>query len=427
MNKLLLYAAILCCCTACLPTNVLIYENQGEGTGPCEPSIFINPANPKNIVAGSVLDFYHVSTDGGQSWTTQQLRSEAHGVYGDPVVAADANGNFYFLHLADPDHRGWSSPRLLESIVIQRSEDGGQSWNEGAAIGTNPPKDQDKEWVAIHPKTQELYVTWTEFDRYRGNTPDCHSRILFSKSSDKGDNWTQPLTLSQLEGNCLDDNFTTEGAVPVVSSNGDLFVAWAFDEKIFFDKSTDGGKSWMEQDQVIAQQTGGWNIDIPGLGRSNGMPVTGIDNSNSPYKGNLYVCWSDTRNGKDDPDIFLIHSSDKGQTWSTPLRVNQDKTKTYQFFPWMSIDPVTGFVYIVFYDRSRHKDNQTDVVVAVSKNGGKSFKQKRISKEAFTPPGPAVFFGDYNNISAFNGRVRPIWTSYRNGKLSVWTALLGKK
>ena len=75
----------------------------------------------------------------------------------------------------------------------------------------------------------------------------------------------------------------------------------------------------------------------------------------------------------------------------------------------------------------RHKDNQTDVVVTVSKKGGKSLKQKRISKEAFPPTGPAVLNGDYNNISAFNGRVRPIWTSYRNGKLSVWTALLGKK
>jgi prepilin-type processing-associated H-X9-DG protein len=35
-----------------------------------------------------------------------------------------------------------------------------------------------------------------------------------------------------------------------------------------------------------------------------------------------------------------------------------------------------------------------------------------------------VFFGDYNNITAVDGHVRPIWTREVDGVLSVWTALL---
>ena len=35
-----------------------------------------------------------------------------------------------------------------------------------------------------------------------------------------------------------------------------------------------------------------------------------------------------------------------------------------------------------------------------------------------------VFFGDYNNITAVDGHVRPIWTHEEGGILSVWTALL---
>ena len=39
-------------------------------------------------------------------------------------------------------------------------------------------------------------------------------------------------------------------------------------------------------------------------------------------------------------------------------------------------------------------------------------------------PDPKQFFGDYNNISAYDGVVRPIWTRNDKGILSVWTAIL---
>jgi len=48
----------------------------------------------------------------------------------------------------------------------------------------------------------------------------------------------------------------------------------------------------------------------------------------------------------------------------------------------------------------------------------------KISEKPFTPTNNGVFFGDYNNISAYNGRVRPIWTQLDDRTLSVWTALI---
>lgn len=393
------------------------------GYGPCEPSICINPANPDEIVAGSVLDFYHYSEDGGKTWKTRQL-SSYWGVYGDPCIVADRKGTFYYLHLADPEGTQWQSKRLLESIIIQRSDDQGKSWNDGAPIGINPPKQQDKEWAAIHPENDEVYVTWTQFDKYGSYSSTCKSQILFSKSSDRGASWSKPVTLSELPGNCIDDDNTVEGAVPAVGPEGNIYVAWGNNEKIFFDKSIDGGNTWQQADGMVASQPGGWDIVIPGLGRCNGMPVTATDQSDGKHKGNVYVCWADARNGKDNTDIFISSSSDQGETWNTPLKVNTDKTQSHQFFPWMSVDPVTGKIYIVFYDRSKTGDWSTEVVLASSKDGGKTFSNKTISEEAFKPPGKHIFFGDYNNISAYNGVVRPIWTSFKNGKLSIWTALI---
>ncbi|NTW33031.1 MAG: T9SS type A sorting domain-containing protein, partial [Bacteroidetes bacterium] len=36
-------------------------------------------------------------------------------------------------------------------------------------------------------------------------------------------------------------------------------------------------------------------------------------------------------------------------------------------------------------------------------------------------PDKDIFFGDYTNISAYNGIIRPIWTRLNNGQLSIWT------
>jgi hypothetical protein len=404
--------------------NIKIDEGNAFSTGICEPSIAINPKNNQNIVAGSVLDNVYYTFDSGESWTKLHLKSEM-GVYGDPCIVADNEGNFYYLHLANPEGKAYVSSKFLNQMVIHKSTDGGISWDTGTGIGKNEPKQQDKEWAAIHPETGQIYVSWTEFDKYGSSKPEHKSRIRFSTSKDGAKTFSEAISISDIEGNALDDDATTEGAVPAVDRYGNVYVAWSVYNKIYFDKSTDGGKSWNE-DQVIAEQHNGWTQDIPGIGRCNGMPVTMVDNSNSPNKGTIYINWTDQRNGNDNTDVFIIKSKDQGKTWSKVTKVNQDNTQTHQFFTWMSVDPVTGYIYIIYYDRSKYTDSQTDVVLSISKDGGETFTSKTISESPFTPI-TTIFFGDYNNISAYNGLVYPIWTRYENGKLSVWTALIDLK
>ena len=205
--------------------------------GPCEPSICIDPTNPNNIVAGSVLNYVHTSNDGGFTWNTKELKSE-FGVWGDPSIVADNNGDFYYFHLSDPDGTNWKSKRILDRIVMQKSTNKGTTWSPGTSIGLNKPKQQDKQWAAINPKTNDLYVTWTEFDKYSSTDDKDKSRILFSKSTNKGDSWSKPLAISTHEGDCKDDDYTTEGSVPV-SDGENIYTSWSFDKKIWFNKSSD--------------------------------------------------------------------------------------------------------------------------------------------------------------------------------------------
>lgn len=393
--------------------------------GPCEPTIAISPANPSVIVAGSVLDRVYASQDGGKSWTKSKLES-TYGVYGDPCIVVDSSGYFYYFHLADPTDEGRQGAKWLDRMVCQRSEDQGKTWNNGSFTGLNGHKQQDKEWAAIDPASQNIYMTWTEFDKYGSEDPLDSSSILFSKSDDLGETWTRPVRINRQAGNCLDDDGTTEGAVPAVGPEGQVYVSWSLNQKIYFNRSLDMGNTWRSQDIEVSDQPGGWEIEIPGVGRANGMPITGCDLSSGPYQGNIYVNWADQRNGDDNTDIWISSSQDQGNSWTSPVRINNDTTRTHQFFTWMAVDPVTGYVYVVFYDRRNYKDTSTDVYIAWSKDGGKTFANERISKSSFRPVSN-VFFGDYNNISAYDGSVRPIWTRLDGTELSVWTALIDIK
>jgi hypothetical protein len=209
----------------------------------------------------------------------------------------------------------------------------------------------------------------------------------------------------------------------VVGVDGNYSVVWSHDSKIYLDKSTDRGKTWMTEDKVIASQPGGWSLDIPGIDRCNGMPVIKSDHSRSKYRGNLYVSWADQRSGANDTDIWCMSSSDGGKMWSQPARVNNDPAGKHQFFSAMDVDQATGIIYFVFYDRRAYDTNYTDVWMAYSTDGGKTFENIKISEKPFLPE-PTVFFGDYNDISAINGIIRPIWTEQEGVRLKVKTAII---
>lgn len=425
MKSRKIVANVLCLLSLSLPAagqfvNIKLDEQVAPGDYVCEPSIAINPKNPKNIVAASVLDNVYYTKDGGVTWQKSKLKSP-YGVYGDPAVIADRKGNFYYFHLSDPTHgTGGYDSEKLDRIVVQESTDGGETWSEGHFIGHNPPKDQDKEWPAVDDKGN-LYVTWTQFDKYGDTSPECQSNIMFSMSRN-GKKWSQPVKISQLPGDCIDSDNTTEGAVPAVVDNR-VFVVWSNRGKIYMDRSFDGGEMWLSNDIVIADQPGGWDMHIPGHNRCNGMPVLMVNSGKSRLRGNLYIVWADQRNGSHDTDIWMIRSANFGDNWTSPQRINDDGPGKHQYLPWMAVDQVTGYIYIVFYDRRNYDDNQTDVYLAYSTDGGFKFKNVKISEKPFTPT-EGTFFGDYTNIAAHNNIITPIWTRMDEGKTSVWTAVI---
>ncbi|MDW8301214.1 MAG: sialidase family protein [Bacteroidia bacterium] len=386
-----------------------------------ELSIVVNPANPDYWTGGAQVPLYYFTTpDNGKTWKYNRIRNRNINVLGDPALTADKEGNVYMVYIG-----GWKDSGIFCQVSTDKGLTfPGKSTDVLAHKGLVPFEDKAYPCADLtdNPQTQNnIYIAWTQFSRYRGlkewdemykGTKDS-SIILFARSTDRGKTFSKPIRLDTKAGSAADDDHTNEGAMPAVGPNGEVYVSWACDENIYFVKSLDAGQTFTKP-IVATNIVGGWNITIPGLDRSNGMPVIGCDIApNSRYRGTIYINWVDTRNGIDNTDVFIVKSTDGGKTWSKPIRVNQDKTRSYQFLTWMSVDPITGYIYCVFYDRSRTKGNATEVILAVSRDGGETWTNEFISEKPFTPY-ETDFFGDYIGISAYAGRVRPFWMHWEN-------------
>ncbi|MGE5499036.1 MAG: T9SS type A sorting domain-containing protein, partial [Syntrophothermus sp.] len=341
-----------------------------------------------------------------------------YGVSGDPVILAGADGKFFYFHLVNN----------LSRVVCHKRNSIGEAWTQETFTGVNGTKQNDKDWGAITLKNNYLYLTWAQFDKHGSSNPLDSSVIQLSRSTDAGASWSLPVNISNRKANAMAGNYSNHAPMPAVGPGSEVYVTWMGPEGLMFDRSTDDGLTWLNKDINVTPYHIDWlTFNVPGVQRTPGFPVIACDLSGGRFNGNIYISWADQRSGSGNTDVWMCRSADGGLNWSAAIRVNQmdENQGTHQFFPWLTIDQVTGFLYIVYYDRSGYKDNRTDVTMASSQDGGTTFSYTRISATPFIST-QADFIGDYIGISAYNKMIRPVWTRVDNGSHSLWTAIIGQ-
>jgi hypothetical protein len=356
-----------------------------------------------------VTNWSYTTHDGGKTWTAVAAHNPGGRPQGDDAVVFGADGTAFHSYISFDGIRVERPERAFSGIFVRSTKDG-MNWDAPVPvvdhINTAIPF-EDKPWIGVDrsttsPHRGNVYVAWTRFDVYGSENPAHRSRIMFSRSRDAARTFSVPLEISDESGNAIDSDDTVEGIVPATGPGGEVYVTWAGPKGLYFDKSTDGGWTF-GKDTVITDTPGGWDLPVHGLERHNGMPVTAVDLSSGPNRGTIYVNWIDERRG--DPDVFVMSSKDHGRTWTAATRANDDARGHVQMFTWMAVDPVDGSVNLVFHDRRNQSESTTGVTLARSVDGGKTFVNFPLPVPAFACCTKSAFFGDYNGIDAYGGRV----------------------
>ena len=433
-----------------------IVDNMDPGDVQNESSIAVNPKNPKNLIASSVdyRDFsstwVYVSHDGGKTWNNINLSKPdpEWRTTNDPSVAFDPDGNAYLVY-------GGSSNREIingvlageNAVFIAKSTDEGYTWKAHTPIIIHTGQQtldstfEDKYYISVDnvptsPNYKHLYVPWK-----RVTPRDSATQIVLSKSTDGGATWSFPVEVSdRLPGSSEDTTFGQSFPLASTGPNGEVYVVWnhGIEHGVGFARSFDGGASFVDRKIIQNYEIFGTTTNIgtqmapvfrhtvKGKVRAETYPTIVTDTTDNGRKGTIYVCYA----GGSIPDIFFTKSTDQGDTWTTPIRVNQDETND-QFWSWMSLDPMTGDLAIMYFSSARDPENiLVECWVAYSSDGGETWTERPAAEYSGdlrnNPFQRSVFAGDYSGCAFYDGMIYPSWVDMRSGDMDndVYTAII---
>ncbi len=400
-----------------------------ENSTQSENSIFVNPNDNNNLLNSNnstpnpvsgiygANDFY--SFDGGETWDGE-LGGAGGDNSGDPATAISRDGRWYVGYISS------------NGQGVSYSDDEGVTWTKVTVATGSGLLDKNHLWIdnsTSSPHEGNLYDAWTPFGGSNVN------QIELCYSDSDGESWSSPVSIS----NAVNAGSHNQGVNLSTGPNGEVYAVWSIydswpsdETALGFAKSLDGGETWEPAVRIISNLRGIRTSETSKNMRVNSFPSMDVDISNGSRRGTIYVVWANIGepgvNSGPDIDVYMIKSTDEGENWSDPIRVNQDPTGTgaEHYFPWIACDPETGALSVIYYDDRNVSATQCETYVSNSMDGGQTWEDMKVSDVAFTPspiPGLAGgYFGDYLGITARGGMVYPCWTDNRTGTAMTYVS-----
>lgn len=449
-------------------TVVPVGSQSGCQSAQNETTIATNPANPKNLVAGTndyrifnaregrndASGWAYTTFDGGSTWTDVQLphltfQTGATGALsdmdsaGDPAITFGPHNTVYYANIAFSRLNGGSA------ITMSVSHDGGLTFGEptiialdGADADGNPIDTtifNDKEWVGADPRNGTVYVSWTRFS-------DTESPIMVSRSTDYGTTFGPAVRVAPSVGTFAGGiTGFDQGSIPQVANDGTLYIAYEASvcatlncngandhDAIVVATSKNRGATFKNKEVSL-------DFDFPPNEDVGDSTLTGLNFRINSYPqmtydrvtGKLWITWADDRNGtyngftsvKTNGDNFVV-SSTNGRHWSAAITVG---TAQDEVFP--AIAAVGGNVAVTSY--TRHWDpSGINLDYAMWTGRNQSVGSGAIQRVTTASEDPNVqfvgiglvsgdtlqgeFIGDYTAVAMGpDFKVHPSWTDFR--------------
>jgi hypothetical protein len=437
-----------------------------------EPWIEVNPTDDDNIVGFYQQDRYSnggakgnvaaVSNDGGLSWTHVAVPNDTRCTGGsferssDPWISFSPDGTLHAMSLVtDPDV---GAEFGANGMTYNRSTDGGLTWEPAIRLITDPAgrRLNDKNSITADPNDSDfVYAVWDRVQVSQGsiNNPEnvvgrgFKGPIYFARTTNGGDSWEPARKIYETGAN--KQTIGNQIVVEPESEGGSLFdffgdVTNASNRrggigpvKLSYIRSDDFGENWTKPTRIddmipmslIREDT---PIDVedvpcPDPGDQGACPIragdllpeVAVDAAN----GNLYAVWMDARfDGglflTDHDNIAFTQSTDGGQSWSVPIKVNKTPTSEpnfdqQAFTPSVDVDG-NGTVTVTYYDfRNNTPDPaalDTDYFAVSCESASEncaspaSWEEERITPASFdirnAPFARGYFLGDYMGLDS---------------------------
>jgi hypothetical protein len=328
---------------------------------------------------------YSISGDGGESWGDNlfaETQANGSAFAGDPAVAIDRAGTIY---LGCQDYASGGSG--TNYVLLAHSKDDGDTWSDFTRVHES----LDKPWLG-GGEDGTVLLSWL-------GDPGGVKRSI-----DYGESWSDPISLG----------FINHGTILAVSDTGYVHMAYNTRENtVTYRRSDDWGESFAAARDLSAQ---GQPCRSPCSPRSHPIVGGGTD----PTGQVVAITWASRQQHPDaegDDDVWVIVSYDSGDTFSDPIRVNDNLNESRQFQPWAAVDRY-GTVHALWTDLRDNGQNATYYARMVDPDEG---FQANVEVTDATGA-PSSFLGDYKGIEVLGRDIVVTWTDNRNDSGDIYFA-----
>jgi len=410
-----------------------------------EPSVATDQRRPDRVVGVWQQDRWN---DGGAHGIVAGFSTNGGRTFGNVPwpVSRCAPGGLPYDRASDPwvsigpDGTAYGSALPFDALTPRNgvaattSYDGGRTWRNTTALiaDTELAFFNDKNSVtadAVRPG--RAYQVW---DRLQFS-PDGNSFVtgptFLSDTRDGGRTWGPPRiivdtpTLQQTIGNVIVADPRTGALYDFYTSirYTDATATQAVFVRFEVVRSVNGGRTWSAP-TIITNDTSVPDVDpndpTKALRTGAGLPFPAID----PRTGELYVAYEGTDfTGGTVNQIQLVHSTDRGRTWSAPVRVSKVAT-TPAFTPSIAVTK-DGDVGVTYYDlRTLQPGNTTTLPTStwltVSPRGGTRFGGHErpiapVFDHLLAPVAGGFFLGDYQGLATVDDRFQALFVATNAG------------